>query len=155
MNPFHGLQLAIELAERKRDQRMLALANAQRQLLSGKQQLQQLQSYAKDTDSRWSGGRDIVLSAELIRHHYQFVERLQHAIGMQDSVIAGFLQQEQICLRALAVAESRVTGLKQVLAKRKLLLAATEQRREQLQMDEMAAMVYARRLGIAQMEDTL
>jgi len=155
MNPFHGLQLAIELAERKRDQRMLALANAQRQLLSGKQQLQQLQSYAKDTDSRWSGGRDMVLSAELIRHHYQFVERLQHAIGMQDGVIAGFLQQEQICVRALAVAESRVTGLKQVLAKRKLLVAATEQRREQLQMDEMAAMVYARRLGIAQMEDTL
>jgi glutamyl/glutaminyl-tRNA synthetase len=74
---------------------------------------------------------------------------------MQDGVIAGFLQQEQICVRALAVAESRVTGLKQVLAKRKLLVAATEQRREQLQMDEMAAMVYARRLGIAQMEDTL
>ncbi|TAH09840.1 MAG: flagellar export protein FliJ [Curvibacter sp.] len=155
MNPFHGLQLAIELAERKRDQRMLALANAQRQLINGQQQLQQLQSYANDTDNRWSGGRGMVLSAELIRHHYQFVERLQHAIGMQDGVIDGFRQQEQSFRGALAVAESRVTGLKQVLAKRKLLLAATEQRREQGRMDEMAAMVYARRLGIPKMEDTL
>jgi flagellar FliJ protein len=155
MNPFHGLQLAIELAERKRDQRMLALANAQRQLINGQQQLQQLQSYANDTDNRWSGGRSIVLSAELIRHHYQFVERLQHAIGMQDGVIEGFRQQEESCRGALAVAESRVTGLKQVLAKRKLLFAATEQRREQGRMDEMAAMVYARRLGIPKMEDTL
>ena len=155
MNPFHGLQLAIELAERKRDQRMLALANAQRERINGQQQLQQLQNYANDTDNRWSGGRVMVLSGELIRHHYQFVERLQHAIGMQDGVIAGLQQQEQVCQGALAVAEGRLTGLKQVLAKRKSLLAATEQRREQGRMDEMAAMVYARRLGIAHMEDTL
>lgn len=155
MNLFHGLQLAIELAERKRDERIQALAQAQRQVLMGQQQLQQLQSYAHDTDARWSEGHSMVLSAELIRHHYQFVERLQHAIGMQDGVIANLLRQENSCRGALAQAETRVSGLKQVLAKRKALLAATEQRREQGRMDEMAALVYARRVANAQMEDTL
>ncbi len=155
MNLFHGLQLAIELAERKRDERAQALAQAQRQVRMGRQQLEQLQSYAADTDARWSQGHSRVLSAELIRHHYQFVERLQHAIGMQDDVIANQLRQEHSCRGALAQAETRVSGLKQVLAKRQAVVAATEQRREQGRMDEMAALVYARRVAHAKLEETL
>lgn len=153
MNPHHGLQLAIELAERKRDERAQVLAQAQRQVLVGQQQLQQLQSYAGDTDARWTQGHNMALSAELIRHHYQFVERLQHAIGMQDGVIANLVRQENQCRAALVQAEMRLSGLKQVLEARKQLLIAAEQRREQGRMDEMAALVYARRVVNAQMED--
>jgi flagellar protein FliJ len=153
MNPHHGLQLAIELAERKRDERAQVLAQAQRQVLAGQQQLQQLQSYAGDTDTRWTQGHNMALSAELIRHHYQFVERLQHAIGMQDGVIANLVRQENQCRAALVQAEMRLSGLKQVLEARKQLLVAAEQRREQGRMDEMAALVYARRVVNAQMED--
>lgn len=153
MNPHHGLQLAIELAERKRDERAQVLAQAQRQVLVGQQQLQQLQSYAGDTDTRWTQGHNMALSAELIRHHYQFVERLQHAIGMQDGVIANLVRQENQCRAALVQAEMRLSGLKQVLEARKQLLVAAEQRREQGRMDEMAALVYARRVVNAQMED--
>jgi len=150
---LHGLQLAIELAERKRDERAQALAQSQRQVQMGQQQLQQLQSYAKDTDARWTQGHNMALSLELIRHHYQFVERLQHAIGMQDGVIANLVRQETQCRAALMQAEMRVSGLKQVLEKRKLLLVAAEQRREQGRMDEMAALVYARRAASAHLED--
>ena len=153
MNPHHGLQLAIELAERKRDERAQVLAQAQRQVLVGQQQLQQLQSYAGDTDTRWTQGHNMALSAELIRHHYQFVERLQHAIGMQDGVIANLVRQENQCRAALVQAEMRLSGLKQVLEARKQLLVAAEQRRDQGRMDEMAALVYARRVANAQMED--
>ena len=153
MNPLHGLQLAIELAERKRDERAQVLAQAQRQVLMGQQQLQQLQSYANDTDARWTQGHNMALSSELIRHHYQFVERLQHAIGMQDGVIANLVRQENQCRAALMQAEMRVSGLKQVLEKRKLQIAAVEQRREQGRMDEMATLVYARRMASAQLED--
>jgi flagellar FliJ protein len=95
----------------------------------------------------------MALSSELIRHHYQFVERLQHAIGMQDGVIANLVRQENQCRAALMQAEMRVSGLKQVLEKRKLLLVAAEQRREQGRMDEMAALVYARRAASAHLED--
>ena len=149
-----GLQLAIELAERQRDELAQVLARAQRQAQMGQQQLQQLQSYAQDTDASWIQGHHTALSPELIRHHYQFVERLQHAMGMQDGVIANLARQEAQCRASLVQAEMRVSGLKQVLEKRKLSLAATEQRREQGRMDEMAAMVHARRVAAAHLEDT-
>lgn len=153
MNPLHGIQLAIELAQRKRDERAQVLAQAQRQVQMGQQQLQQLQSYARDTDARWTQGHSTALSAELIRHHYQFVARLQHAIGMQDGVIANLVRQEDLCRADLVQAEMRVSGLTQVLEKRKLALVAAEQRREQGRMDEMAALVYARKAAHAHLED--
>lgn len=153
-NTFHGLQLAIDLAERQRDERAQVLARAQRQVQMGYQQLEQLQSYAKDTDARWVQSQHTALSPELLRHHYQFVDRLQHAMGMQDGVIANLARQESQCRAALMQAEMRLSGLKQVLEKRQLSLAAAEQRREQVQMDEMAAMVHARRMAATQLEET-
>lgn len=153
MHPFHGLQLAIDLAERQRDARAQALAQALQQIQQGQQQLLQLQSYAKDTDARWTQGHNAQLSAELIRHHYQFVDRLQHAIGMQDGVMANLERQALQCRQALAQAEMRVAGLKQVLDKRLQARASAEQRREQARMDEMAALMHARNRAQARMED--
>lgn len=153
MTPFHGLQLAIEMAERQRDALAQVFAQAQRDVGMGQQQLEQLHSYAQDTEARWSR-ENMVLSAELIRHHYQFVDRLRHAMGMQEGVIANLQRQEGNARAALIQAETRVSGLKKVLEKRKLLLVATEQRREQGRMDEMAALVYARRMANAHMEES-
>jgi flagellar FliJ protein len=139
-----GLILAIELAERQRDERAKALAQAQRNLIFGRQQMSQLQSYASDTDARWSGAGAVALSAELLRHHYQFMARLQQAIGMQEGAISNLLHQENAAKHALLQAESRVTGLQQVLRKRQAQAALLAQRREQARMDEMAALLYAR-----------
>lgn len=151
---FHGLQLAINLAERQRDERAQALARVQRQVQMGTQQLEQLQNYAKDTDARWTQGQHTALSPELLRHHYQFVDRLQHAMGMQDGVIANLSGQESQCRAALVQAEMRLSSLKQVLEKRKLSLVVAEQRREQGHTDEMAAIMHARRLAAAHLEET-
>lgn len=153
MNLFHGLQLAIDLAERQRDACAQALAHALRQVQQGQQQMQQLQSYAQDTDARWTRGSSAALSAELVRHHYQFMERLQHAIGMQDGVMANLARQELQSRDALAQAEMRVAGLKQVLKKRMQQRATSEQRREQARMDEMAALMHARNRVHPRMED--
>lgn len=154
MHPFHGLQLAIDLAVRQRDACAQGLALAQQQTQHGQQQLQQLQSYAQDTDARWTQGQPAAgLSAELVRHHYQFVERLQHAIGMQDGVMANLVRQELQCRQALAQAEMRLAGLKQVLDRRLQQRLAVEQRREQARMDEMAALMHARNRVNARMED--
>lgn len=139
-----GLMLAIELAERQRDERAKSLAQAQRNLAFGRQQMLQLESYAADTDARWSGAGAVALSAELVRHHYQFMARLQQAIGMQEGAITNLLQQEDAAKYALLKAETRVTGLQQVLRKRQAQATLLEQRREQAAMDEMAALLYAR-----------
>ena len=139
-----GFLLAIELAERQRDERAKELAQAQRNLIFGRQQMSQLQSYAADTDSRWSGAGAVALSAEMVRHHYQFMARLQQAISMQEGSIESLLQQESLSKHTLLHSECRVTGLQQVLRRRQAQAALQEQRREQARMDEMAALLYAR-----------
>lgn len=149
-----GFLLAIELAERQRDERAKQLAEAQRNLIFGRQQMSQLQNYAHDTDARWTGATAMALSAELVRHHYQFMARLQQAIGMQEGAIAGLLHQEGVAKHALLQAESRVTGLQQVLRRRQAQAAVQEQRREQARMDEMAALLYARNRNTPAFGDT-
>lgn len=154
MHKFHGLQLAIDLAVQQRDMRLAALGQAQGRLRMGQQQQEQLQSYANDTDARWASGASVAISAELVRHHYQFVGRLQHAIGMQEGVIANLVRQQEASRAELAQAEAKVAGLKKVLASRLEAGQRVERRREQAQMDEMAALVYARKRAATQMEES-
>jgi flagellar protein FliJ len=154
MHKFHGLQLAIDLAVQQRDKCLAALGHAQGRLRMGQHQQDQLQSYANDTDARWASGASVAISAELVRHHYQFVGRLQHAIGMQEGVIANLVRQQEASRRDLAQAEAKVAGLRKVLASRLDAVQRVEQRREQAQMDEMAAMVYARKRTATQMEES-
>jgi flagellar protein FliJ len=153
MHKFHGLQLAIDMAVQQRDARLTALGQAQGRLRIGQQQQDQLQSYANDTDSRWASGASVAISAELVRHHYQFVGRLQHAIGMQEGVIANLVRQQEASRAELAQAEAKVAGLRKVLASRLEAAEQVAQRREQAQMDEMAALAYARKRDTTQMED--
>jgi flagellar protein FliJ len=155
MHKFHGLQLAIDLAVRQRDARLVALGQAQGRLRMGQQQQDQLQSYANDTDARWASGASVAISGELVRHHYQFIGRLQHAIGMQEGVIANLVRQQEACRAELAQADAKVAGLRKVLASRLEVVQRVEQRREQAQMDEMAALAYARKRAAAQIEESL
>lgn len=153
MPKFHGLQLAIDLAVQQRDARLAAMGQAQRRLRMGEQQQEQLQSYANDTDARWASGASVAISAELVRHHYQFVGRLQHAIGMQEGVIANLVRYVEASRADLAQAEAKVAGLQKVLASRLAVVQRAEQRRDQAQTDEMAALAYARKRAATQMED--
>lgn len=154
MHKFHGLQLAIDLAMQQRDARLAALGQAQARLRMGLQQQDQLQSYARDTDARWASGASVAISAELVRHHYQFVGRLQHAISMQEGVIANLVRQQEACRADLAQAEAKVAGLQKVLASRLEAAQRVERRREQAQTDEMAALAYARKRAATQLEES-
>ncbi len=144
MADFSGLLLAISLAERKRDEVMRALAQSQNNVQAAFGQLEQLRSYAGDTDNRWVRTGATGLSVELIKHHYQFSGRLQQAISMQDGVIANLQRQVAGVRHELQLAESRLSGLNSVLKKRRADAERTAQRREQARMDEMAAQLFSR-----------
>jgi flagellar protein FliJ len=73
---------------------------------------------------------------------------------MQEGVIANLVRQQEASRRDLAQAEAKVAGLRKVLASRLDAVQRVEQRREQAQMDEMAAMVYARKRTATQMEES-
>ena len=144
MSSVKSLALAIELATQKRDQAGKSLVQAQRAYLEGENQLQQLQTYSAETASKWAAGAKTLTSPELLRHHYQFMERLQQAIDMQTQVIGDLDRRVEAAKKVALDAEARLAGLKQVLKKKQAEHARTQARREQRQTDEMAALLHRR-----------
>jgi flagellar FliJ protein len=144
MPQFRALELAITQATRQRDEQARRHAQAQRALDYGQGQLAQLKNYSNDTDARWIGGQSVSLSVELIKHHYQFMDRLQNAVSMQQGVLANLERQRLSAHQLLLQAEYRLAGFKQVLKTRRAALDVVQQRREQRATDEFAAMRHAR-----------
>lgn len=149
MSELKSIELAIELATRKRDDLAKATARMEKTLQFAQNQLGQLEGYATETDVRWVHTGNEGRSAELMRHHYQFMERLQHAIGLQSGVMANTGQQFEAAKKLLLQAEYRLAGLNQVLKARQSQLMQKERRRDQLQTDEFAAILYARNKRLA------
>lgn len=145
MSKLRAFELAIELATRQRDAQAQKHAQAQRNCEFAKNQLAQLQGYANDTDARWIGSSMPAVSGELIRHHYQFVDRLQQAVQMQHGVIANMDRQLASAHQVLLQAEFRLAGLQQVLKTRQAAAQRVAQQREQRMTDEFASQRYAQR----------
>lgn len=144
MSELKSVQLAIELATRDRDELAKIVARVERSLTFAHNQMGQLEGYAAETDVRWIGSGERNVSPELMRHHYQFMDRLQQAISMQSGAVANTGRQLEQAKANLLRAEFRLSGLNQVLKNRRAALQGKERRREQRQTDEFAAMQHAR-----------
>lgn len=145
MSNLSGIQLAIELATKQRDVAQKRLAMLERHSASAQGQLEQLKSYAADKDVGWINAGPGVFSGELIRHHHQFMARLQHAMEMQIDVLGQANAQVIEARSALTMAEVRLEGLNRIL---KLRVNARElllRRRDQKQTDDFASQQYARK----------
>ena len=145
MSQLKGIMLAIELATRQRDQCAKAVAAARKTQGFAQGQMGQLEGYAADVDARWIKSGSNPLSVELIRHHYQFMDRLQQAIGLQGTVIQNTGRQVEQAQKALLQVEVRLAGLNHVLANRQAAMQLTQKRREQRMTDEFAGMQHARK----------
>ena len=145
MSKFHAFEIAITLATRQRDAQAQKHAQAVRNCEFAKAQLAQLQGYANDTDARWLAAGMPGLSGELIRHHYQFTDRLQQAVQMQHGVIANMDRQLASAHQVLLQAEFRLAGLQQILESRRSAAQRLAQQREQRTADEFASQRYAQR----------
>lgn len=140
MSAVKSVLLAIVVATRKKDQAGKVLMHVQRACAFAQGQLNQLESYATETDVRWTETAQVGATTELIRHHYQFMERLQHAIGLQQGVVESASRRVEEAKKLELQAQFRLTGLKQVLKKKQAEIALVETRRDQKQMDEFAAL---------------
>jgi flagellar protein FliJ len=150
MANLKSVHLAIEQATRQRDELAKAFLQAQRNKTAAQDQLGQLEGYAHETDARLLGsGGSMGLSAGLIHNHYQFMERLQHAIGIQSSSINNLDWKLDHAHKALLQAEFRLAGLKQWLKKQLDAAEVIQRRRDQRQMDEFAALQYSRTHRVA------
>ena len=145
MSAFKSLALAIELATAKRDQALAQLQAMWRAHAFAQEQMSQLRQYAQETDQRWTQGAQKSTTPELLHHHYQFMERLQHAMALQTGVIANAERQVESARLALVQAEVRLAGLTQLLATRLSAAGKLQMRREQVATDEFASQHYLRK----------
>lgn len=142
MSALNALTVAVEAAERQRDQARQTLLNTRRAQMAAQAQLEQLQGYANETESRWGMRADAAVAPEVMFHHYQFMDRLGHAIGLQTAVVQDHERRVSIAQNKLLATELRVTSLKKLIDKRRHELQQAQMRREQKQTDERAALQY-------------
>ncbi|MBV2218634.1 MAG: flagellar export protein FliJ [Diaphorobacter sp.] len=140
MSSLKAFEVAVELAERRRDAARQALKNVQDARLAAQAQLEQLTGYAAETQGRWGMKADSAMQPEVMYHHYQFMGRLDHAIGLQTGVVSGQDVRVDKARQALLEAELRLASLRKVLERRRAEVALQQQRREQKQTDERAAL---------------
>jgi len=144
MSGLKSVLLAIEHASLRRDELAKAVARVERSQNFARDQMAQLKGYAADTDARWTGSGARGLSLELVRHQYQFMDRLQQAIELQSGVLANTARQLELAKANLLQAEIRLSGLNQILKSRQTVMLSQQRRRDQRQTDEFAALQYTR-----------
>lgn len=144
MSAVKSLLLAVELAARQRDRAQTVVLQARQNHLFAQNQLAQLEGYSRETELRWMTAAQLGTAPELMLNHYQFMGRLKQAIDLQQHVVATSLGQLEWVGKALLEAEFRVINLEKVVKKKQAGIAILLGKREQKQMDEFAALQYAR-----------
>ena len=140
MSGVKSVLLAIQVATLRRDQAAAVLLQIQQSQSFAQEQMSQLQTYADETEARWAKAAQISVTAEMMRHHYQFMDRLHQAVILQEGVLGQWGSKVERARKHWLETEFRVTSLKQVLKNKEAELAVVQGRREQKEMDEFAAM---------------
>ena len=144
MSAVNVLLLAIQLATRQRDAAGKAVLLGHQSRSNAQDQMEQLESYAADTEAKWALASRAVSSAQMVRHYYQFMDRLQHAMALQRNAMADLDQQLVAARKGLLEAEIRIASLQQLLGKKQAGLLKVQAGREQKQQDEFAALQHRR-----------
>lgn len=151
MSRLNGLQVALDLARSRRDSAVRQLAQTREKWAAAHRQLEQLESYAVECADRWLT-QSARCTPDLLRHHYQFMDRLAHASALQTGILSEHSRNVARDTNALREAEGRLESLRQLCLARQRELARADDRREQKQSDEQAALAHLRlatgRLGL-------
>lgn len=142
MSALNALMVAIELATRKRDEARQVLRERQQSLAAAQGQMEQLQTYQAEMQQRWGAQEGAQFKPEVMYHHHQFMQRLEHAIDLQTKVLRDQELRLQAAQQALMNTELRLSSLEKVVQMRRRDMALAQQRREQKQTDERAALQF-------------
>ena len=144
MPVLKSIRLALQVATAQRDDAGRVLAQIQRGYSDAQDQMAQLESYAAQTESRWSVSSQVLAAPEIVHHYYQFMARLQQAMDLQGNVVADLHHQTTVAQRLMLEFEIRIAGLGQVLERKHAVALRLQAGREQKQNDEFAALQYRR-----------
>ena len=139
MSLLKTLAVAVQATSLKRDTARRAVGVAQQKYRAAHDQLTQLETYAGETETRWMAQAQTRAMPELMRHHYQFMERLAQAIQMQRGILADHARWVEAAKKQATEDEIRLATLQQLCRNQQLQASRLQNRREQKQMDEFAA----------------
>ena len=142
MSNVQALAVAVEQASRQRDNARQVLQDTQAAQLAARAQLDQLEGYARETELRWGMKADTTVQPQVMYHHYQFMDRLGHAAGLQTGVVSEHAGRVEVSRRNLLDAELRLASLLKVMDKRRRDIELALMRSDQKQTDERAALKY-------------
>jgi flagellar FliJ protein len=147
MSALKSLGLALDVATTRRDEAARALGRQFERHRQAQAQLEQLESYAVETTTRWAPGTRQQPSPESIFHYYQFMDRLQQTVALQRKAMADIERDVAAARSVLAQAEVRIASLRQLRDLRLAEIARAQALREQKQTDEFAALAHRRRVA--------
>lgn len=134
------LLLLLEHAESERDQVLARQRRADAAVLQAQNQQTQLRAYRDETQARWTGQmRSTAVSVTMLQCYRDFDERLHGAVEMQGLQVERLRAEQQRAQADTLAAELRVASVRKLLERRSHALLQAADRREQKQMDEMAA----------------
>ena len=138
-DPLANLNLLLERAGTERDAALLALRQAEASLAAATQQAIQLGTYREQFRERWgarfrAGGA----AATLVQVHQGFGQRLDQAIGMQQSQLVQARSRLDTARAAVIERERRVALVRKLIERRTQDAQRAADRREQRATDEAA-----------------
>lgn len=151
MSNIKTLEKVVTIAEKRRDETLMAFAKIQREWLAAKEQMDQLNAYAKEAEDRWVLRSGKGVDAAMLHHHRYFMQKVEHAIEFQRGVISQREALVESGRNQVFAAERDVAGLKKYTERKQQALDLKTMRQEQKTTDEMAMNIYMRqRLAQAQ-----
>ena len=147
MTDLQPLTLLLGQSERQRD---AALAEHQRAQIASDAaagQAEQLRTYRREYEQRWSAQFARRGQIELVHCYQSFMARLTQAVEQQARVAEHAAQQLERALAALRTAEMRCASVRKLIERRTHQQRLGAERHEQKQSDEFASRATWNRLG--------
>ena len=137
----------VELALKRRDEALAALAGLQREFAQAQDQMDQLQAYAQEAEQRWAVRSATGVDGALLMHHRQFMAKIDHAIDFQRRVVDDRQALVGRGQAAVHEAERDLAGLRKFADRKQEAIDLRTLRRDQKSNDEMALNIHRRHSG--------
>jgi flagellar protein FliJ len=147
MHPsLHPLMLALEVAERDRDQAQSTVLRLRHQMEAAQSQARQLDDYRRDYQQRWGERFQTQGTVQIMQCYHGFMARLDQAGTQQQAAVQRMQHHLDQALQVLRDREMRAASIRKLIERRQDELARARSRQDQKITDEQAARVaWARR----------
>jgi flagellar FliJ protein len=144
MSNLKTLQKVVEIAEKRRQDALLLLAQQKREWHVANDQMDQLLAYSQEAEQRWHLRSGAGVDAAMLHHHRHFMQKIEHAIEFQRGVLRDRQDRVTHGQAQVYAAERDVAGLRKYAERKTQAIELDVQRQEQKATDEMALNIYLR-----------